>query len=84
MLIWRVQDGTSIRIWKDQWLPTTGTSLVQSPVRILSEDAKVCELLDTETNWWNTTLVHNVFGEEEARVICSIAVCPRSRKAQLI
>lgn len=73
-LVWRVWDGTSIRIWDDRWLPTPGSHLVQSPVRILWTEAKVCELLDTNTNWWNTSLVHNVFGEEEARMICSATV----------
>jgi ribonuclease HI len=83
-LVWRVGDGASIRIWEDRWLPTPGSHLVQSPVRLLPSDAKVCDLLDPDTNWWNFSMVHHVFRAEEAQVICSMAVCPRNRKDQLV
>jgi hypothetical protein len=83
-LVWRVGDGALIRIWEDRWIPTPGSHLVQSPVRYLPSDAKVCDLLDPDTNWWNTPMVQQVFNAEEAQVICSLAVCPRNRKDQLV
>jgi ribonuclease HI len=83
-LVWRVGDGASIRIWEDRWIPTPGSHLVQSPVRALPSDAKVCALLDPDTNWWNTSMVQSIFNEEEAHVICGMAVCPRRRKDHLV
>ena len=53
-------------------------------MRCLPCDAKVCDLLDPDTNWWNTTLVKNVFNAEEAQVICSMAFCPRNRRNTLV
>jgi hypothetical protein len=34
-LVWRVDNGQSIRIRKDHWLPSPAPHAVQSPVRIL-------------------------------------------------
>jgi ribonuclease HI len=83
-LVWRVGDGTSIKIWNDRWLPTLGSHKVQSPVQVLSADARVCDLLDTDTNWWKTDLVSRIFGVAEAEAICSIPVCPRTRQDKLV
>jgi hypothetical protein len=71
-----VGDGQSINIWGDKWLPQPAPYSIQSPVNILDGSAKVSELLDRDTNWWKTDLIHEVFTFEEATKICSIAVCP--------
>jgi hypothetical protein len=34
-LIWRVGDGSSIKVWGDKWLPNPITYEVQSPIRLL-------------------------------------------------
>jgi hypothetical protein len=83
-LVWRVGDGSSIKIWTDRWLPTMGSHKVQSPVQILSADATVSELLDTDTNWWKTDLIFSIFGVDEAEAICSMPVCPRTTKDKLV
>ncbi|XP_059442059.1 uncharacterized protein LOC132174415 [Corylus avellana] len=72
-LAWRVGDGSKISIWKDKWVSTSTARLIQSLVLILAQDAKVSELLDKETNWWNTTLVHEVFSAEETGLISNMA-----------
>lgn len=71
-LIWRVGDGKSIRIWRDKWLPSPVTHMVQSPVCELSPEAKVSELIDAETLWWKTPLISALFHFEEASKICSL------------
>jgi hypothetical protein len=83
-LVWRVGDGNSINIWNDRWLPTPGSHKVQSPMITQLTDAKVSVLLDVETNWWKTDLVHSLFGPEEAETICGMPVCPRTRQDQLV
>jgi hypothetical protein len=59
-LIWRVGNGSSIRIWHDNWLPGPVPQKIKSSIRILHSEAKVCELIDTATNWWNFPLIHEV------------------------
>lgn len=78
-MLWRVGDGRSIHIWEDRWLPSATTHVVQTPTRILHSQARVCELIDSDTNWWNIPLVDEVFNEEEARLICSMPICPRTQ-----
>jgi hypothetical protein len=67
-----------VSIWNDKWAPILAGGYIQSPVSILSQNAKVSELLDDDTNWWNVSLVKEVFTVEETEAICSVPVCPRS------
>jgi ribonuclease HI len=83
-LLWRVGDGDSVKVWTDRWLPTPGSHKVQSPVHILLADASVSALLDLETNWWKTDLIFNIFSVDEAKAICSMPVCPRTRQDKLV
>lgn len=53
--------------WGDHWLPTPISFYVRSPCRILSSDAQVADLIDPNTSWWNSRLLHEVFNDEEAR-----------------
>jgi hypothetical protein len=76
-LIWRVGDGTQIKIWEDPWIPQPRAHPARSPINILDSQATVSELLDVDTNWWNMALVKDIFDEEEARMICGLSVCPR-------
>jgi hypothetical protein len=59
-LVWRVGDGKDIKIWGDRWLPTPTSFSVQSPRRVFSEDARVADLIDQDTKWWNSTLLSSV------------------------
>lgn len=40
-LVWRVRDGSNIKIWEDKWLLNPSTYVVWLPVRILDRDARV-------------------------------------------
>jgi hypothetical protein len=83
-LIWRVGDGTSINIWTDCWIPVPSTFKIQTPVRILNGDAKVSELIDGSSNWWNISLVHEIFSKEEADMICGLPICPGRQSDRLV
>jgi hypothetical protein len=50
-----------VKIWGDTWLPFTYSHKIQAPVHILSADATVSELINTESNWWNIPLVESIF-----------------------
>jgi hypothetical protein len=83
-LIWRVGDGMSINIWKDCWIPLPSTFKVQSPVRILNSDATVSALIHRDLRWWNVSLVHEIFLQDKAELICSIPICPGSQRDRLV
>lgn len=44
---------------------------------ILDVEAKVAELIDTDTVAWNLNLVKEVFSKEEADIICQIPLSHR-------
>jgi hypothetical protein len=71
-LIWRIGNGCSVQIWGDRWLPSPTTYAVQSPKKLLPDDAKVCDLIDSETNKWDQSLIQSIFSQEEAEVISTI------------
>ncbi|KAF5458401.1 hypothetical protein F2P56_022431, partial [Juglans regia] len=52
-LRWRVGNGKSIEVWGHKWLNSPSTFKVQSPVRVLEQEARVCELLDQSGFSWN-------------------------------
>ena len=63
-------------------VPTTYS--IQSPVRELDEGARVSELIDADTKWWDRALIERIFMEDEATKICGIAFCPNKQHVQLI
>jgi exonuclease III len=83
-LSWRVGNGKRIGIWTDKWVPAALGGYLQSPEGVLARNAKVCELLNTNTNWWNTPLISEIFTAEEAELICGMAVSPRTGEDRLI
>ena len=78
-MMWRVGNERCIKIWVDKWLPSPTTYTMQSPVHLLDPEAKVCELIDPDTLWWNILIIKQIFKEEEVEKICSLASCPRTQ-----
>ena len=58
---WRIGDRSSVKIFKDYWLPGAHLSRVLSPIFILSEEATVDQLIGNDFRWWNTNLVDLIF-----------------------
>jgi hypothetical protein len=50
----------------------------------LGRDAKVYELIDNDTRWWNIPMVKEIFTEEEARVICGLPICPGTQVDRMV
>jgi hypothetical protein len=46
--------------------------MIQTPVQILNREARVCALIDMDSNWWNIPLID------------SMAICPRFHFDRLI
>jgi hypothetical protein len=83
-MVWRVGNGRSIKIWGDKWLPSPTTYAIQSSIYRLDSEAKVCDVIDLDLQWWNIPLMREVFREEEEEKICSMAICPCTQQDQTI
>jgi hypothetical protein len=71
-LLWRIGSGNKLCIWGEKWLPLPTSYIVHSPLRVLSADALVRELIDHDSNWWNVSLIKEIFSAEEVKAIMSI------------
>ncbi|XP_042954621.1 uncharacterized protein LOC122291036 [Carya illinoinensis] len=76
-LVWRVGNGSGIKIWKDKWLPRPVTYQIQTPINMLDSETRVEPLIDKDCRSWTVDLVQSVFREEEAKLICSIPISRR-------
>jgi hypothetical protein len=83
-LIWRVVNGSSIRIWKDMWLPSPNTYCICSAPVVLDPDAIVNKLIDGEMKWWNTRLLEAMFSSEDVKLILAIPPSCSNQKDTLI
>ncbi|XP_040987655.1 uncharacterized mitochondrial protein AtMg00310-like [Juglans microcarpa x Juglans regia] len=73
-MIWRIANGEDVKIWQDKWIPTNNSRKVMSPIKILSSNAKVTELIDPNTRWWNMQLLHDIFWIEDKQQIIRIPI----------
>lgn len=83
-LLWRIGDGTQVKIWRDRWIPSTNSHIIQSPSHVLRHDAKVCEIIDADTKWWNIPLIEQIFPVEIVEQICSIPISPLEMQDRLV
>jgi hypothetical protein len=72
-MIWRVGDGTQIKIWEDPWLPRGFTHRPITPrgVTILH---RVSDLIDPYTGTWDKELIQDIFWEEDVKHILAIPI----------
>jgi len=83
-ILWRVGDGSSIKIWKDRWIPSSSSHLVSSPVGVLGQEATVSELIDRERGCWISNVVSENFRKDEADAILNIPLSPNLPKDRVI
>ena len=81
---WRIGNGLRTKIFKDAWLPRSGAGRVLSIVSALSKNATVNQLIDSESGWWNSALIDEIFLPYEAHKIKSIPFCSSPREDVLI
>ncbi|XP_038719958.1 uncharacterized protein LOC120012588 [Tripterygium wilfordii] len=82
-LVWRIGDGRSVRIWKDNWL---GEPLIwDENLRLhgFLEEDRVVVLMDANMGWWNMDLIAAIFPEDIASKIFRIPLYPRNGPDQL-
>lgn len=72
-IIWRVGNGTNIRIWEDPWIPDSSTRR-PSTLQGSNQVRLVSELLNTHDGTWNCSLVRSVFNPNDAKHILQIPI----------
>lgn len=63
-LIWRIGDGTKVRVWEDPWIPR-GVTRLPSTGRGQSLISRVSELIDPITGTWDQGLVADYFHPDD-------------------
>ncbi|KAK3219971.1 hypothetical protein Dsin_013941 [Dipteronia sinensis] len=67
---WRIGSGSSVRIYKDRWIPKPSSFMVVSPAS-LDPNATV-DTLKTQSGAWNERLIRDNFVLDDAKAILSI------------
>jgi hypothetical protein len=74
--MWRVRNGLNIKISEDKWLPFTFSHKIQNHVQVLNREAKVAEIINLDTNWWNIPLIEHIFPMATVEKICNLPISP--------
>jgi hypothetical protein len=72
-LIWRIGDGTKVKIWEDPWIRRGDTRRVITP-RHGSILHKVADLINRITGNWDQELVNDIFNQEDSSLILAIPI----------
>jgi hypothetical protein len=68
----------------DKWLPPPQSRLIHHPLQGLACDARVCELIDPHTRWWNYDLIQTIFEPWEAGQIYNLVLSPLGHADQVV
>lgn len=82
--MWRVGNGTTIRIWNENWLPDKDNPCVLSNLFPYLEIAIVSSLKDMQGVGWDANIIRDIFTERDAKLILSIPLDVHSREYKLI
>jgi hypothetical protein len=68
----------------DKWLPPPQSRLIHHPLQGLACYARVCELIDPHTRWWNYDLIQTIFEPWEAGQIYNLVLSPLGHADQVV
>ena len=71
-LLWRVDNGSLIQIYHDNWLPDPSFKNVLSPPNFFGSHEKVSGLIDSERRYWSQKVIDATLLPLEASIIKSI------------
>ena len=71
-MMWRVGNGSDVKVWGDRWLPSSSSHVAISPRLFLHEDTRVGKLIDIDAMCWKSSVVDSIFLPHEAEAIKSI------------
>ena len=82
--LWRVGDGTKIKVCADKWLPRSPNHMAQPFPQTVHRDATVSELINHEHRLWREQIIRNCFSHTQTEEILSIPLCQNAREDTLI
>lgn len=50
-LMWRIGDGSKVKIWGDNWIYSNHSNSIQAPIPGVNPEATVSELISLVTKW---------------------------------
>ena len=56
-MLWRMGDGSKIRVFHDNWIPGCFPTKVVPYTKDFEDDLNVCSLIDQTTNEWNEQMI---------------------------
>jgi hypothetical protein len=71
-MMWRIGNGEAVQIWGDRWIPKPSTFTAYSAPNDIEPNAKVKELINSSTGWWDQSLLTAIFSKEEVEAINTI------------
>ena len=74
-MMWRVGDGSTIRVYWDKWLPGKFPSKIVSPQLATPADVRVSSLIDHDTKAWDHARIDHLFLPFEEEKIKAIPFC---------
>ena len=73
---WVVDDGRSIKIWEEKWIPSTVSGRIITPRTSMGSGVKLASLIVQEKVEWDVALIRCTFLPHEAEAILSILINP--------
>ncbi|XP_027063126.1 uncharacterized mitochondrial protein AtMg00310 [Coffea arabica] len=64
-IVWRVGNGTDIKVWDDPWISCPPSFRVSQHAKMLWPDARVCDLFDNHSGGWRMDLLSALFLNHE-------------------
>ena len=74
---WRLENGYSISVHKDRWIPNHPTNKILYPASEETDGLLVADLLDPDLQCWRRELITSLFHTNDAEAICRIPLSHR-------
>ncbi|KAM1414712.1 hypothetical protein ACFX2I_006461 [Malus domestica] len=81
---WLIEDGASIRVWSDRWVPRPSTFHPITMLPLCRQDMRVHELIDVERKAWCDAKLTEFFEEEDKEHICALPISYQLSSDKLI
>lgn len=82
--IWRIADGQSVQVWRDNWLPGKNMARILSPCRDKDGDVKVSTFIDSENCRWKEEILDCYLLAFEVDSIKAIPLCRTQQQDTLM
>ncbi|XVF78426.1 hypothetical protein PTKIN_Ptkin14bG0131700 [Pterospermum kingtungense] len=83
-MIWKIGDGSQIKVWEEAWVPGLPFYKPMGPLTKEMYDLMVMDLTDLSTRCWRFDVIDMLFTQEEAKKIKAIPISKAGSMDQLV